>query len=130
MERGGVPLILSNLGAAARERGLTLLTATEGNWGRAVARMARYMGLPAQIFVPDPVPEATRDKIRAEGGDVHVVQGGYDDCAAAVRSHAAADPLHMVMVMDIAWEGYEQVPQVRECADPPAAVLHAAQLDG
>ncbi|TKA39146.1 hypothetical protein B0A55_13789, partial [Friedmanniomyces simplex] len=29
-----------------------LVTCTEGNWGRAVARMAKYYAIPATIYVP------------------------------------------------------------------------------
>ncbi|KAL2161733.1 hypothetical protein VTH06DRAFT_8295, partial [Thermothelomyces fergusii] len=50
-------------------RGLEIVTCTEGNWGRAVARMAAYLGAAAAVYVPAHLPETTRALIRAEGAD-------------------------------------------------------------
>jgi diaminopropionate ammonia-lyase len=106
-------LDLQLLGAAARERGLglKLVTCTEGNWGRAVARMARYMGIPAIVYVPAHMSETTREMIRGEGADVRVADGDYDVAVEAAREAAAAAE-GSLLVMDISWEGYETVPQV------------------
>src|SRR6516225_6387459 len=49
---------------------LVLVTATDGNHGRAVARMARLCGAPARVFVPAVTEPATRAAIAGEGADV------------------------------------------------------------
>ncbi|MBA8950594.1 pyridoxal-phosphate dependent enzyme [Actinomadura namibiensis] len=81
-----------------------LVAATDGNHGRAVARIARLLGLPARVLVPEHVPAAARAAIAAEDAEVVVVRGSYD---AAVR-RAAAEP--GLLVQDTAWPGYEEIP--------------------
>src|SRR5688572_2719521 len=44
----------------------TLVCATDGNHGRAVARMARVLGLPARVLVPDAMLPAPREAIAGE----------------------------------------------------------------
>ncbi|MGW6443097.1 pyridoxal-phosphate dependent enzyme [Lentzea sp. NPDC055074] len=83
---------------------VTLTTATDGNHGRAVARMARLRGQRAHVFVPSTVPERAVAAIRAENAEVTVVDGTYDD---AVAQAANADG---VLVQDMGWPGYEEVP--------------------
>ncbi len=88
-------------------RPLTLATATDGNHGRAVARMARLLGMGARIWVPASTVAARIHAIESEGATVVVSTGGYDD---AVRESAAAADDHTLVVSDTAWEGYETVP--------------------
>ncbi|KAB5549561.1 tryptophan synthase beta subunit-like PLP-dependent enzyme [Coniochaeta sp. 2T2.1] len=97
------------LGSDARARQISLVTCTEGNWGRAVARMARYLGIHAKVFVPSFMPETTRAKIRGERADVVVVDGDYDDSVAAAKKESETGG--SLLVMDFGWEGYELVPQ-------------------
>ena len=106
-------LELASFGALARATGsaLKIVTCTEGNWGRAVARMAMYMDIPAVVYVSDHMSESTREYIRLEKAEVRVVDGDYDDAVAAARAAAEADN-GSLLVMDISWEGYETVPQV------------------
>jgi diaminopropionate ammonia-lyase len=114
-ERFGLPAfkILGASWAAERllagrdTEGVTLVTATDGNHGRAVARVARMRGLPAHILVPAGTAQARIDAIAGEGAHVEVVDGSYDD---AVRKAAAmADETHVVL-SDTSWPGYEDVP--------------------
>jgi len=84
---------------------VTLVTATDGNHGRAVARTARLLGHRAHVYVPRGVPSAAIDAITGEGATVTEVDGSYDD---AVR-RAAGTP-DAVLVQDMAWPGYERVP--------------------
>src|SRR5690242_11071073 len=44
--------------------GLTLVTATDGNHGRAIGRLAVLLGLAARIYVPVGLSEAVLDSIR------------------------------------------------------------------
>ncbi|WP_156724928.1 diaminopropionate ammonia-lyase [Streptomyces apocyni] len=87
---------------------VTLVTATDGNHGRAVARMARLLGQRAHVFVPRGVhPRAVR-AIAAEEAEVTEVPGPYDD--AVRRADEAAAAPHTVLVQDTAWPGYEEIP--------------------
>ncbi|MDX8142355.1 pyridoxal-phosphate dependent enzyme [Lentzea sp. BCCO 10_0061] len=83
---------------------VTLTTATDGNHGRAVARMARLRGQRAHVFVPNTVPAQAIEAIRAENAEVTVVDGTYDD---AVARAAEADG---ILVQDMGWPGYEEIP--------------------
>lgn len=88
-------------------RPLTLVAATDGNHGRAVARMARLLGFGAAIYVPTGTAAARIAAIEGEGATVEVVEGDYD--AAIRRSAEDAGPHHMV-ISDTSWEGYVHVP--------------------
>jgi len=85
-----------------------LVTATDGNHGRAVARRAAMLGLRSHIFIPDVVSESAADAIRAEGATVTIVSDSYD---AAVVAAASAATDRSLLIQDSAWPGYEVVPQ-------------------
>ncbi len=87
---------------------LTLAAATDGNHGRAVARMAGLLGLGARIFVPADMAPARIEAIRSEGAEVVVVRGTYDEAVA--RSAEEADGRCLV-ISDTSWPGYEDVPR-------------------
>jgi diaminopropionate ammonia-lyase len=86
-----------------------LVTATDGNHGRAVARMASALGLKAHVFIPDVVSDRAIEAIRSEGAAVTIVADSYD---AAVVAAAAAATGSSVLIQDSAWPGYEVVPQL------------------
>ena len=88
--------------------GVTLVTATDGNHGRGVARAARMRGLAAHILVPIGTAQARIDGIASEGAHVEVVDGSYDE--AVERAAAMADETHIVL-SDTSWPGYEDVPR-------------------
>ncbi|MCB5907425.1 diaminopropionate ammonia-lyase [Streptomyces pinistramenti] len=88
---------------------LTLVTATDGNHGRAVARMARSLGsLTTHVFVPQGVHPAAVAAITAEGAQVTEVEGSYDD--AVRRASDAARAPDAVLVQDSSWPGYARIP--------------------
>lgn len=87
---------------------LTLVAATDGNHGCAVACAARLMGLGARIFVPSGTARARIEAIRAEGAELIEVDGDYDD--AVDRSAREAGPRCLV-VSDTSWPGYTDVPE-------------------
>ncbi len=87
----------------------TLVTATDGNHGRAVARMARHFGTTATVFVPQVMLAATAALIESEGAEVVWVDGDYDETVRAAARHAAAES-NRALVQDTAWDGYEEVP--------------------
>jgi diaminopropionate ammonia-lyase len=87
---------------------LTLVAATDGNHGRAVARMAALLGYRARIFVPAGTAAARIDAIAGEGAAVTVVDGTYDD--AVVEAATRADD-EVLVVSDTSWPGYTEVPR-------------------
>jgi len=108
----GAPRDLEALRAAAARRPVTLVTATDGNHGRAVARMAALVGAAARVVVPDVVPARAGELIAAEGAVVTTVEGSYEDAVAEAARIAAADSTDSAaeLVQDTAWPGYETVP--------------------
>lgn len=96
---------LRALAAAAKPR--TLVTATDGNHGHAVARVAAMFGFAAQIFLPAGTVASRVDAIAGEGAQVELVDGTYDEAVA--RAAAQADDTHLV-VSDTSWPGYTRIP--------------------
>jgi diaminopropionate ammonia-lyase len=97
---------------ASRAPGVRLVAATDGNHGRAVARFARLLDLPSEIYLPRVVAELDRsavDVIRAEGARVVTVPQDYD-ATVATAARAAARAPEAELVQDTAWAGYETVP--------------------
>ena len=92
----------------ARLKPLTLVAATDGNHGRAVAHMAKLLGLTAQILVPRDMAQVRIDAIASEGARVTVVAGSYDD---AIAQSAALSSERAVVISDTAWAGYTKVPR-------------------
>ena len=86
---------------------LTLSAATDGNHGRAVARMARLLGTRAVIYVPDGTAPARIAAIESEGASVSVVAGDYD---AAVHRSAQDASENCLVVSDTSWPGYTRTP--------------------
>jgi diaminopropionate ammonia-lyase len=89
-------------------RPLTLTTATDGNHGRAVARVAALLGLQARIFVPAGTAAARIAGIASEGAEVVEVGGTYDD---AVARAAATAGDRCLVISDTSWPGYEEIPR-------------------
>jgi diaminopropionate ammonia-lyase len=88
-------------------RPLTLVAATDGNHGRAVAHMAALLGLEARIYVPADMVPARIAAIEGEGATVTVVDGGYDDAVARSAQDAGE---RCLVISDTSWPGYERVP--------------------
>ncbi len=86
---------------------LRLVTATDGNHGRGVARVARWLGMPAEIYVPAGTAAARIRGIRDEGATVVEVEGTYD---ATVARAAGAEAEATLLIQDHGWPGYEQIP--------------------
>lgn len=86
---------------------VTLVTATDGNHGRGVARVARWLGLAARIYLPRGTAFARLEGIRSEGARVIEVDGTYDDTVAAA---AAVTDDAILLIQDHGWPGYEEIP--------------------
>jgi diaminopropionate ammonia-lyase len=97
-ERLGLPAF-KVLGASwAAERALrerpevhTLVAASAGNHGRAVAHVAATRGLRARVFLPARSLAARRAAIAGEGAEVVIVDGAYEDAVAQAQA-AGAEP--------------------------------------
>jgi diaminopropionate ammonia-lyase family len=100
---------LDEVSTGAKASAITLVAATEGNHGRAVAFMARLLGIDVQIFVPRSMDERTRGFIVGEGACLVVSPGCYDQAVleASDRANKLPDAL---LIQDTAFEGYESVP--------------------
>lgn len=108
----GLPLTtpLEKVKEAAKLAAFQYYTATDGNWGRSVARMASILGADAHIYVPKVMIEGTRQKIAQEGATVIVVDGEYDQ--AVEEAERACLGTGGLLIEDTAWQGYEEIPQV------------------
>lgn len=87
-----------------------LVTATDGNHGRAVARMAALLKIPARIYVPAGLSAEAVDGITGEGAALHEADASYDDVVTIAATATAGSPRD-VLVQDTAWPGYTEVPQ-------------------
>ncbi|WP_256374444.1 pyridoxal-phosphate dependent enzyme [Bradyrhizobium sp. WSM4349] len=78
---------------AARPKGQpTLVCASDGNHGLAVAAAARFAGAPARVFLHESVPKARARRIENQGAEIVWVPGTYDnavDAAAAAACQGA-----------------------------------------
>lgn len=110
-EQTGLPLdsTLETIAEAARKSNTTLFAATEGNHGRAVARMGGILGVPTRIVMSRFAEEETVKKIESEGAQVEVIKGDYD-AAVAKASAEANKNSDGLLIQDNASEGYEQIP--------------------
>ena len=66
-----------------------LIAASAGNHGRAVAFEARRRGLRCRVFLPARSVAARREAIAGEGAEVVVVDGTYEEAAAAAAEEGA-----------------------------------------
>ena len=69
----------------------TLVAASAGNHGRAVAHVAAGRGLRARVFLPARSLAARREAIAGEGADVVVVDGSYEDAVAAAEREGSRE---------------------------------------
>jgi len=88
---------------------ITFSTATDGNHGRGVAWAARKLGQRAVIYMPANTVAARINNIKAEGAEVIVVDGTYDDAVAT--SAEQADKHGWQIISDTSWPGYTDIPR-------------------
>ena len=73
-----------------------VVTASGGNHGVGVATAARWLGVPATVFVPATVPEVKARRIAAAGAEVVKTGSVYAEAELAAREFAARDRLYYV----------------------------------
>lgn len=89
-------------------RPFALAAATDGNHGRAVARMAKLLDFEAKIFVPAGTSQARIDGIESEGASCTVFDGDYDETVARSAEEASQ---RCLVIDDTSWPGYEDIPR-------------------
>jgi diaminopropionate ammonia-lyase len=87
----------------------TLMTASDGNHGMAVAWMASQLGCHSRVLLPRGTAACRLDAIHTVGGEAIIVHGNYDD--AVRRAAREADEREGILIQDTAWEGYEVIPR-------------------
>lgn len=92
---------------------ISLYAATDGNHGRAVARMGAWLGLSVEIHVPAGMHQTTIGFIESEGAGVVKSSGDYD--TAVLDAQAASQKEGGILVQDFAFGDYVDVPQVGTC---------------
>lgn len=89
---------------------ISLHAATDGNHGRAVARMGHWLGLTVVICVPSGMHRSTISLIESEGAHVSQSTGNYDQ--AVLEAQAAANTDGGILIQDFAFGDYIDIPQV------------------
>ena len=84
--------------AAVRSRPFVLYAATDGNHGRAVARMGKLLGIETNIYVPRGMDRTTAQLIRDEGANVMQLDASYDEAVSMAHGDAVRDggALHFI----------------------------------
>ena len=89
--------------------GDTLVCASEGNHGRAVARAARDARCAARVYMADSVAQPRIDAIAREGATVVRVPGTYDDAVHEMVRDAAQHG--WTVISDTSWKNYAEIPR-------------------
>jgi threonine dehydratase len=105
LQAAGVFKIRGALNAllARREDGhldASVVTASGGNHGLGVATAARWLGIPATVYVPATVPDIKASRIAAAGAEVVKTGRVYADAERAARDFAAAQGRFYVHAYD------------------------------
>jgi diaminopropionate ammonia-lyase len=116
----------------------TLVTASAGNHGTALAWYAGIAEVPCVIVLPARTPPQRVAIIEGFGARVEIVDGTYEE-AVEVADRIGAQPGHL-LVQDVAYPGYEEIPPLivdgyatlmREIADArPELVPHSGTGTG
>ena len=110
LTEGGNPSDIDDVKAAIdSENKPTLVAATDGNHGRAVAHMAKRLGLDCAIVIPDGVSEQAINNIAGEGAEITIIDGNYDE-AVELAKEITSTLDHALHIQDMSWSGYEQIP--------------------
>ena len=89
--------------------GVTVISATDGNHGRALAAAAQSIGCRCVIVLHAQVSEEREQAIAAYGAEIVRVEGNYDASVDAAATLATRHGWHVVS--DTSYEGYEAIPR-------------------
>lgn len=90
-------------------RGLVVISATDGNHGRALAAAAHGAGMRCVIVLHKHVSAERESAIAAFGAQVVRIEGNYDDSVAHAAALALANGWQVVS--DTSYAGYEDIPR-------------------
>lgn len=129
---------------AATLAGHTVISATDGNHGRALAAAARDAGCPCVIVLHAHVSPEREQAIADLGARIVRVPGNYDDSVHEAARLAAVNGWQVIS--DTSYDGYEEIPrdvmqgyaiialevieQTRAAADAPAPFTHVLLQGG
>ncbi|UCP00742.1 diaminopropionate ammonia-lyase [Metapseudomonas lalkuanensis] len=89
--------------------GFTVISATDGNHGRALAAAAQSVGCRCVIVLHAHVSEEREQAIAAYGARIVRIRGNYDDSVHEAASLAQENG--WTVVSDTSYEGYEAIPR-------------------
>ena len=96
--RGALNALLA--GRESGRRDASVVTASGGNHGLGVATAARWLGVPATVYVPATVPDIKASRIAAAGAEVVKTGRVYADAERAAREFAAGQGRFYVHAYD------------------------------
>ncbi|MGB7285338.1 MAG: diaminopropionate ammonia-lyase [Salaquimonas sp.] len=88
---------------------ITLVSATDGNHGRALAWGCKRFGAPCRIYIHAEVSEGRAEAMRDLGAEVIRIEGDYDASVVLAKTEAKEHGWHVVS--DTSWPGYSQPPR-------------------
>jgi diaminopropionate ammonia-lyase len=88
---------------------LTVISATDGNHGKALAAAAQTVGCECVIVLHANVSVEREQAIAAYGAKIIRIAGNYDESVEEAARLAAANGWHVVS--DTSYEGYEDIPR-------------------
>jgi diaminopropionate ammonia-lyase len=88
---------------------LTVISATDGNHGKALAAAARSIGCNCVIVLHANVSEEREEAIAAYGARIIRIAGNYDESVEHAAQLAKTNGWHVVS--DTSYEGYEAIPR-------------------
>ena len=91
-------------------RDSVVVCATEGNHGRAVARVGNSLGFRVKVYVSNTMTTERVATLEREGAEVITVNGAYDDAVKLAAEDAGR--AGWMIVSDTAWPGYEEIPRL------------------
>ena len=111
-----------------------VITATDGNHGRALAAAAQSAGCPCTIVLHAHVSQEREDAIAKYGANIVRVTGNYDDSVREAKH--LADINDWTVVSDTSYPGYQTIPldvmqgyaviameAITQCPEPPTHVI-------
>ena len=113
---------------ALREQ--TVISATDGNHGRALAAAAQDCGCRCVIVLHAHVSEEREAAISAYGAEIVRIQGNYDESVLEAARLAQANGWQVIS--DTSYEGYEEVPRdvMQGYATIAAEIIEAEEVSG
>lgn len=89
--------------------GITVISATDGNHGRALAAAAQTVGCQCVIVLHAQVSQEREVAIAAYGARIVRISGNYDESVTEAARLAAEHGWHVVS--DTSYDGYEEIPR-------------------